>query len=177
MPEAIRTRYEFYVDKLLNFLEIPHQINQILCFTCSGAYFYWSDSSLPEQCAVGLHRLTKGDFARPDFILGGKKFPMPVKDKSPISVLRIDGGIHDKRIQMKKDKAQERCLRDLHIPYFVSENEFWCDNNGKFSERVDWARIPARHLDYLLGTWVQTIHPSIYKKYQDLKEIKDGKLV
>lgn len=167
--EAIRTSYEFYVEKLLNYLEIPFFTNQLLCFQCEN-HFYWSDSSIPPRCFLGQHGFSKGQFARPDFVLGEKT-------GGPFSVLRVDGGIHERRIQKKKDKFQEKALKELKIPYFVSENDFWLGSNGRLMEKMDWARVPARHLDYLLGCWCQTIHPSLYSKYNGLKEIKDSKLI
>lgn len=171
--EAIRTAYEFYVEKLLNFLEIPFFINQILCFQCKN-HFYWSDSSIPPHCMIGLHGFSKGDFARPDFILGEKT--------DPFSVLRVDGGIHERGRQIKKDRAQERELRDIKIPYFVSENDFWKwrkdeGGNDKLMEKIIWSRIPTRQLNFLLSCWVQTLHPRIYQKFGELKEIRDSKLI
>jgi hypothetical protein len=170
--DAIRTRYEFYVERLLNFLEIPFFINHILCFTCAGGHFYWTEQRV-ERCPIGSHAFSKGEFCRPDFILG---------ERGPISVLRIDGEIHDRGLQIKKDRGQERSLRDLKIPFFVSENEFWKwrkdeGGNDKLMEKINWNRIPVRHLDFLLGCWVQTLHSNIYKKYGELKMIRDTKLI
>lgn len=187
MPETIRTDYELYVEKLLRYLNIPHFISHIVCFQCSGAHFYFSSNDKP-YCKIGLHEMNKGSFIRPDFIIDSKRYPMVIQthtegyDPCRYSILRIDGEVHNKLRVIKRDKAQEKELERLNIPFFVTENYFWKwydVKTGKYFApdpfRFDYKKIPARHLDYLLGMWIQTIQPDIYQKYQKIKEIEDSK--
>lgn len=170
--------------KLLKFLEIPFEIDRILCFECGGARFYWNSDQLPEMCLNGLHRMEKGSFCVPDVILADKRAPMPIQTHSvgyepcKMSVLRVDGEVHNKRRVKCRDRGQERELKRLKIPYFVVENEFF-KVNGRAPNiyRIDYTKIPMSHLDYLLSCWMQTLHQNLYVKYNNLREVKATKLV
>lgn len=176
--EAIRTRFEEYVEKLLLFLDIPFKIDHILCFECRQP-FYWAKAEKPEMCLLGRHSMHKGEFCRPDVLILDKRSPMPTpNEKCRFSVLRIDGSIHNKRIQRAKDTGQERALKRAGIPFFVSLNEEWLDDNNKLQERnVDFARVPKRHFDSLISMFQQTIDPVLYEKYQRLRDVRASKKI
>lgn len=189
MGEVQTTIYELYVQRLLKYLDIPFLTNHVLCFDC-GAHFYHPSSAKP-TCAVGLHDMTTGSFCRPDVIIEDKRAPMPVQTHTEefvaprFSILRIDGEIHEKKRVIKRDRAQERDLNRLNIPFFVSDNDFWkWDGRGRFGSdkkvapdpyRLDYKKIPRQHLDYLLSIFAQTQNSDLYKKYGVLKEISDSK--
>lgn len=187
MGAPVHTLYEEYVWKLLKFLDIPFEIDRIVCFQCNGARFYWNSDQLPEMCLVGLHRMVKGSFCIPDVIIVDKRYGVPVQthtlgyEHCKMSILRVDGEVHNKRRVKSRDKGQERELNRLKIPYFVSENDFWkwkTDRGKGFIPRnMEYNKIPAHHLDYLIGIWAQTLSESLYNKYNTLREIKATKMI
>ena len=186
MSEPIHTIYEMYIWQLLKFLEIPFEIDRILCFECGGARFYWNSDQLPEMCLNGYHRMEKGSFCIPDIIIIDQRAPMPIQthsigyEASKMSILRVDGEVHNKRRVKCRDRGQEKELKRLKIPYFVTENEFWKwhtdRGKGYVPRNLDYTKIPALHLDYLLGIWAQTLDLDLYKKYNGLREIRATKL-
>lgn len=186
MAEVTSTIYEVYVQRLLKYLDIPFLTNHVLCFEC-GAHFYHPSDKQP-TCAIGLHQMPKGSFCRPDIIIEDKRAPMPLQSRTSdyipcrFSVLRIDGEVHEKRRVIKRDRAQEKELDGLNIPFFVSDNEFWKWENIKSDKRVapdpyhlDYKKIPRAHLDYLLSIFAQTSNCDLYKKFQVIKEVSDSK--
>lgn len=184
MGEVTATVYEIYVQRLLKFLDIPFLTNHVLCFECGAHFFHPSDKQ--PVCPIGLHEMPKGSFCRPDIIIQDKRAPMPIQSNTAnyipyrFSVLRIDGGVHDKARVIKRDKAQEKELDRLNIPFFVSDNEFWkWERKGRMVApdpyRLDYRKIPRAHLDYLLSIFAQTCNCDLYKKFQVIKEIKDTK--
>lgn len=190
MDKPIHTIYEAYVARLLDYLDIPYEIDRLICFECNGARFYWPRSEI-HTCQIGMHVMQKGQFCRPDFLIVDKRAPMPLQTHTigyePIkmSVLRIDGEIHDKKRIMARDRAQERELKRIGMEYFVIDNEelkWEADKHHRnpwipAPNTLDYSRIPREHLDRFIAIWYQTLNKGIYDKYEGLRSIKASKLV
>lgn len=114
VPRKGQTEQELRIASLLVKMRLKHYINQVFCFACrnhtvNDGYHY------PSACRVCFQLYDEPAlYCMPDFILEneGKK-----------GVIYVNGGIHDKNKQTKKDRRQIGELKAAGYKVFVIKNE------------------------------------------------------
>lgn len=167
--EYIRTDYEKLFQRGLDILKIPYRIGCCYCFKCKKV-FNWTRSEAPEVCGVGRHKWTEpGQFARPDFLLY-------VDDTRPIACIRIDGPVHDKRVQRVKDRFQAQSFLDQGIKVFLIRNEWLLGSQHIITKKTKkW--VPTQmpdwiYMSYAQMIWLCCIDEAMYRQYLSDKDIK-----
>jgi hypothetical protein len=155
------------MERAFEKLHIPFLINQLFCFTC-GTYYKWTSRNQPDRCARGQHEwTTKGEYARPDFILLGDK---------QIGIVRVDGGIHDVKKHVIADAWQVRNFHRNGARVFIVRNEHIDGfEPNKEHKRKKPAYLPAKVPDYvIMGIawffWSALNDDKLYQLYLNDKE-------
>lgn len=115
MVDLIRTPSEKIMCKALGDLKIPYQVFRLYCFKCRDHYEY-KKGGLPEFCQIGRHYLRRGEFARPDIVITSS-------DKERTAIIRVDGGVHEKKRVKANDYFQTLKFFDCGVQVFVVKNE------------------------------------------------------
>ncbi len=71
---------------------------------------------MPEFCQMGKHYLRQGEFARPDIIITSS-------DSKRIAVIRVDGGVHEKKKRKIYDYFQTMKFFECGVQVFIVKNE------------------------------------------------------
>lgn len=149
-PQSIRTRYELLYESYCKLLGQPYIINSVFCFTCNNYYYYGDNLSMPKRCQVcnvdfckadrDTHE--KGHLARPDFIIDFNNDEARLQYKKDVQyhrldniklyqdeylkkvgIVRIDGGIHNKKRVMIRDYWQYMDFKTRGIKVFIVQND------------------------------------------------------
>lgn len=114
VPKKGRTEQEFRIESLFGKLHLNIQINHVYCFACHNHYQNPLPDAYPNACRICfIWYNEKGQYCLPDFIIsnGERK-----------GVLYVNGSIHEKEKQRKKDRYQVSELRLAGIKVFVINN-------------------------------------------------------
>ena len=111
VPKKGRTEQEQRVEKLLNEMDIRHLINEVVYFKCRAQFPNPNGGRYPDHCSNCFVRFNEiGLYCLPDFIIGK-------------SILNINGGVHDKNRNVRKDKYQITELKAAGYVFSVLKNE------------------------------------------------------
>lgn len=111
IPKKGRTEQEQRVERLLNELDIRHELNQVVCFKCHSQFPNPNSDRYPDHCSNCFTVFDQaGLYCLPDFIIGK-------------SILNINGGVHDKNKNIRKDKYQITELQAAGYVFALLKNE------------------------------------------------------
>src|SRR6185436_1936331 len=113
--DLVRTAAEKTMCKALGDVRIPYQVFRLYCFECKD-HFEWKNWQVPDLCHIGKHKLWFREFARPDIVITSS-------DKRRTAVIRVDGGIHEKKRVKNNDYFQTIKFNDCGVRVFIVKNE------------------------------------------------------
>lgn len=191
---TLRTQYENIYESHLKLLGIPYHINTIFCFTCNNFYDYADVSNLPRKCMVCQvefwrpdgkgNNENKGMLCRPDIIIDWntdetksmyrkhrqhhnlediKRYQADYLKK--IGILRVDGGIHEKRRVKMRDYHQYQDFKERHIKVFIITN----DDIDMLLDKQDNGASLLKHCHLVSGA---VLDDALYHEYCQDKDFK-----
>jgi hypothetical protein len=132
---------------MLRELGIPYGTNQVFCRTCLAIAANHNGDQYPQYCMACM-KVFDGpqQYTLPDFTLGS-------------AILYVNGTIHDKNKNVRKDKDQIAAVKEAgYFPFVIKNEEI--DNMTNASLKL-----------YLLGIWASLKAPMMYEKvYRNERE-------
>lgn len=112
VPRKGRTEQEMRLEKLLSKMQLSFQTEQVFCFLCRNAFANPDANHYPHHCSRCFTAYDEvGLYCMPDFILNEK------------GIIYVNGEVHDKNKNIKKDKRQIAELKAAGFKVFVINND------------------------------------------------------
>lgn len=122
-------------------LDIPHRTNMLFCAACRHVSFNPNGDRYPGSCPNCYAVFDgPGQYSLPDFVL----------DKT--GILYVNGGIHDKAKNVRKDREQIKALQAAGFSVFVIKNE-----------EIDYS-TDSKLRAWLVGIYEAVKDPSLYSR-------------
>lgn len=183
IPANIRTIYEQKFESYLKLLDIPYYVDYVFCLRCGNMYYYGNNDYIPKTCMVCMEKFyspkeKRAYLARPDIILDFNDDDIRLRYRqdcqhhrinsinnykkeyfTKISIVRIDGSVHDKQTTRIKDYIQYKTFVELGVKVFIVRNE---DIDKLLLDRKDNGKELLK-LCHMIGD--ATIDEEKYKEY------------
>lgn len=107
-----RPEQETRIEKLLSELSIPFRVNMLFCASCRHLGPNMNGDRYPSSCP-NCYTLFDGpgQYSLPDFVI----------DRT--GILYVNGDVHEKAKNVRKDREQIKALSDAGYAVFVIKNE------------------------------------------------------
>lgn len=119
----IPTKSELLLRTAFEEIKVPVLTDQVYCFLCDNHFSWVSDKSLPSFCNVCGRYWNKGEVAYPDMVIRWYFMGLTGGLQTRQGIIRVDGGVHQKRRQANHDYWQVKDFRQRGWRVFIILNE------------------------------------------------------